>query len=144
MLVRCLIGNESVYSEINGMCPHYFYFYIVDQEKYLWAVARYIEQNPVRAGMVENAEDYLYSSARAHVSGSDDVVLGAELFSKEQHADYILLLHSDIPQREIERVRYATKTGRPFGNEGFVVEMEGKLERRLLQRPRGRPRREAL
>ncbi len=135
---------NRVYRRTGRLWESRYHSCIVDHEKYLWAVARYIEQNPVRAGMVENAEDYLYSSARAHVSGSDDVVLGAELFSKEQHADYILLLHSDIPQREIERVRYATKTGRPFGNEGFVVEMEGKLERRLLQRPRGRPRREAL
>jgi len=40
-------------------------------------------------------------------------------------------------------LRYATKTGRPFGNEGFVVEMENKLERRLLQRLKGRPRKES-
>jgi hypothetical protein len=45
-----------------------------------------------------------------------------------------------MPRKEIERLRYVTKTGRPFGNEGFVVEMERKLERRLLQRQKGRPR----
>ena len=43
---------------------------IVDHERYLWAVARYIEQNPESAGMVEKAEDYPYSSASAHVKGS--------------------------------------------------------------------------
>lgn len=115
---------------------------IVDQEKYLWAVARYVEQNPVRAGMVKKPEDYPYSSARAHVNGGKDPVLGEELFSNDQREDYILLLRSDIPRKEIERLRYVTKTGRPFGNEGFVVEMEKKLERRLLQRPKGRPRKE--
>jgi putative transposase len=113
---------------------------IVDHEKYLWAVARYVEQNPVRAGMVEKAEDYPYSSARAHVNGSKDAVLGEELFSNDRRADYTLLLRSDMPRKEIERLRYVTKTGRPFGNEGFVVEMERKLERRLSQRQRGRPR----
>jgi putative transposase len=106
----------------------------------LWAVARYIEQNPVRAGMVEKAEDYPYSSARAHVKGSDDAVLGEELFTKDSCEDYVLLLRSDMPEKEIERLRYATKTGRPFGNEEFVVEMENKLERKLLQRPKGRPK----
>src|SRR4030042_6002476 len=64
---------------------------IVDQEKYLWAVARYIEQNPVRAGMVQRAEDYPYSSARAHVNGGKDVVLGEDLFSDDSRPDYILL-----------------------------------------------------
>lgn len=114
---------------------------IVDHERYLWAVARYIEQNPVRAGMVEKAEDSPYSSARAHVKVSYDAVLGEELFTKDRHEDYVLLLRSDIPEKEIERLRYATKTGRPFGNEEFVVEMENKLERQLLQRPKGRPKR---
>jgi putative transposase len=114
----------------------------VDQEKYLWAVARYIEQNPVRAGMVNKVEDYPYSSARAHVNGGKDVVLTEELFSNDRRPDYILLLRSDIPRTEIERLRYATKTGRPFGKEGFVADMEKKLERRLLPRPKGRPRKE--
>jgi putative transposase len=113
---------------------------IVDQEKYLWAVARYIEQNPVRAGMVKKAEEYPYSSATSHVNGSKDAVLGEELFSEDRRPDYILLLRSDIPRTEIERLRYATKTGRPFGKEGFVADMEKKLKRRLLQRPRGRPK----
>lgn len=104
----------------------------MDHERYLWAVARYIEQNPVRAGIIEKAEDYSYSSARAHVKGSNDAVLGEELFTKDRREDYVLLLRSDISKKEIERLRYATKTGRPFGNEEFVVEMENKLERNLF------------
>jgi putative transposase len=116
---------------------------IVDHEKYLWAVARYIEQTPVRAGMIEKAEDYPYSSAQAHVKGSDDDVLGEALFTNDQRQDYILLLQTDLPGKEIEQLRYATKTGRPFGNERFLVEMENKLERKLLQRPKGRPSRNA-
>jgi putative transposase len=113
---------------------------IVDHEKYLWAVARYIEQNPVRARMVEKAEDYAYSSAGAHVNGIEDAVIGEDLFGNEGREDYILLLRSDMPKKEIERLRYATKTGRPLGSAEFVVEMEKKLERRLMQLPKGRPR----
>ncbi len=113
---------------------------IVDQEKYLWAVARYIEQNPVRAGLVKKAEDYPYSSARAHVQGSEGGVLGEELFSKEQHRDYVRLLRAGITQREIEEVRYHTRSGRPFGEEGFVKRMERRLRRPLARRPRGRPK----
>jgi putative transposase len=113
---------------------------IVDEEKYLWAVARYIEQNPVRAGMVKRAEDYPYSSARAHVNGGYDAVLGEDLFERDRRKDYVVMLRSDMPGKESEPLRYATKTGRPFGSEEFVAEMEKKLERRLLQRQRGRPR----
>ncbi len=151
-------SDESLYKMMQGLTLCYTQYFnrtyqrtgrlwgcryhscIVDHEKYLWAVARYVEQNPVRAGMVEKAEDYPYSSARAHVNGSKDAVLGEELFSNDRRADYTLLLRSDMPRKEIEHLRYVTKTGRPFGNEGFVVEMERKLERRLLQQQRGRPR----
>ena len=56
---------------------------IVDQEKYLWAVARYIEQNPVRAGMERKSEEYSYSSARAHVKGMEDEVLGEEAVDRK-------------------------------------------------------------
>ncbi|MFA6055606.1 MAG: transposase, partial [Thermodesulfovibrionales bacterium] len=151
-------SDESLYKMMQGLTLCYTQYFnrtyqrtgrlwecryhscIVDHEKYLWAVARYVEQNPVRAGMVEKAEDYPYSSARAHVNGSKDAVLGEELFSNDRRADYTLLLRSDMHRKEIEHLRYVTKTGRPFGNEGFVVEMERKLERRLLQRQRGRPR----
>jgi putative transposase len=92
--------------------------------------------------MVDQPEDYLYSSARAHVSGDKDAILGQDLFSNDQRMDYILLLRSGIPKREIERLRYVTKTGRPFGNEDFVVEIEKKLKRKLLQQKRGRPKKE--
>jgi len=82
---------------------------IVDQEKYLWAVARYVEQNPVRAGMVGKPEDYPYSSARAHVTGGKDSILGEELFSSDRREDYILLLQADLPQEEVEHLRYVKK-----------------------------------
>jgi len=90
--------------------------------------------------MVERAEDYSYSSTRAHVNGSEDAVLGEDLFHNDRRRGYILLLRSDIPQKEIERLSYATKTGRPLGSKESVVEMGKKLERRLLQRPKGRSR----
>jgi putative transposase len=134
---------NRTYSRTGRLWESRYHSCIVEHERYLWAVARYIEQNPVRAGMVEKAEDYSYSSANAHVRGSHDAVLGEELFTDDRRRDYILLLRSDMPEKEIEQLRYATKTGRPFGNEGFIIEMENKLERRLLQRSRGRPRREA-
>ena len=133
---------NRVYQRTGRLWESRYHSCIVDQEKYLWAVARYIEQNPVRNGMVDQPEDYPYSSAFSHVNGDKDAVLGQDLFNNDQRRDYILLLRSGIPQRDIERLRYVTKTGRPFGNEDFVVEMEKKLKRKLLQQKRGRPKKE--
>jgi putative transposase len=134
---------NRVYHRTGRLWESRYHSCIVDQEKYLWAVSRYIEQNPVRVGMVNKAEDYPYSSTRAHVTGGEDTVLGEELFSDDSRPDYVLLLRSALPRPEIERIRNSTKTGRPFGKEGFVTVMEKILERSLLQRPRGRPRKES-
>ena len=84
----------------------------VEDYNYLWAVARYIEQNPVRAGIVHNVSEYSYSSAIAHINGNDDAILGEELFDENQRRDYACLLESGMPERELKNIRYLTKTGK--------------------------------
>lgn len=115
---------------------------IVDKEQYLWAVARYIEQNPVRAKIVKKAEAYPYSSAEAHVKRAEDTVLGEELFSNNRRGDYIGMLRSSLTEKEKEAISYHTRVGRPFGNDDFIYGMEKKLKRPLARRPRGRPKKE--
>ena len=115
---------------------------IVDKEQYLWAVARYIEQNPVRAKIVKKAEAYPYSSAETHVKGAEDTVLGEELFSNNRRGDYIGMLRSSLTEKEKEAISYHTRVGRPFGNDDFIYGMEKKLKRPLARRPRGRPKKE--
>ena len=76
-LARSMGGTNLLYTQyINRkykrsgrLWQNRFFSTIVDEESYLWAVARYIEQNPVRAKLVKKAEDYPWSSARAHVLG---------------------------------------------------------------------------
>ncbi|MDI6729483.1 MAG: transposase [Thermodesulfovibrionales bacterium] len=113
---------------------------IVDREHYLWAAARYIEQNPKRAKIVKKEEEYPYSSARAHVAGRRDDILGEKLFNDNQRKDYIAFIRESITEEEIKRLKYSTRTGRPFGREEFIKRMEKKLNKRfILQRP-GRPK----
>jgi putative transposase len=113
---------------------------IVDKEQYMWAVARYIEQNPRRARIVKKEEDYPYSSASAHIQGIRDEVLGEELFEGGQRKDYREFIKAGITEEERNRIRYSTRTGRPFGSETFVKKMEKKLDRRFILRLPGRPK----
>src|SRR3972149_6881451 len=113
---------------------------IIDKEKYLWAVARYIEQNPTRARIVKKEEDFPYSSARAHIYNVKDEVLGEDLFEEGQRKDYRKFIRTGIPEEERNRIRYSTRTGRPFGSETFVKSMEKKLNRRFILKSPGRPR----
>ena len=113
---------------------------IVDKEKYLWAVARYIEQNPMRAKIVNKAEDYPHSSAKAHIHGVKDEILGEALFEGRQREDYIELMKASIKEEEINSIRNHTKNGRPMGSESFIEKMERKLDRIFKSKPRGRPK----
>jgi putative transposase len=119
-----------------------YYSCIVDAEEYLWAVARYIEQNPVRAKVVKKAEGYEYSSAAAHVGGMRNNVLGEELFEERQRKNYKEFLREGMPAEETKSIRYALKTGRPLGGEGFLIKMEKSLKKTFQIRSPGRPRKQ--
>lgn len=112
---------------------------IVDEEKYLWAVARYIEQNPVRAKITGYEEEYYYSSARAHFTGKKNDILGEELFDLSERKDYKEFVRTDIANKELKEIRYFTKTGRPLGSDGFTVRMEELFQRSFKIQPVGRP-----
>ena len=113
---------------------------IVDKERYLWAVARYIEQNPLRAKMVKRAENYPFSSAQAHVTGKRDEILGEELFEERHRGDYREMLRARLSEEEMQGIRYSTKTGRPYGPRTFIETMEKKLQKRFTLRSPGRPK----
>jgi putative transposase len=103
----------------------------------------YIERNPVRAGLVERAEDFPWSSALAHVSGRDgngflDAAPWAEDYTKERWRETLRVGADD--EALGERIRLATMTGRPFGSAEFTEELEVAAHRRLRPRRAGRPK----
>ena len=117
-----------------------FFSCIVENDDYLWTVARYIECNPLKVGLENKAENYRWSSARAHINGSEDELLHKpswlEPKSRKSYADF-LRQNND----EAEKIlRSATRTGRPFGSEAFIDKMELQLSRHLRPRKPGRPK----
>jgi len=113
---------------------------IVDSEGYLWAAARYIEQNPVRALMVIKPEDYSYSSARAHFGLVKDELISDELFEESQRKSYIEFVRGEIDEEQLKEIRTSIKTGRPVADSRGIKAIEKKLARRLSALPIGRPR----
>ncbi|MFA5515053.1 MAG: transposase [Desulfuromonadales bacterium] len=117
-----------------------FFSCIVENQQYLWAVARYIERNPLKAGLAEKPEDYRWSSARAHLAGAADPVLGDSSWldpsERGAYAGFVLSEDDDMDNG----IRKATRTGRPFGSESFVDMLEYQLNQKLKPRKAGRPR----
>ena len=115
------------------------FFSCVLDEQHLYAAVRYVERNPVRSGIVAVAQDYPWSSARAHVTGTDDPLLSGHCFLSDTVAGWANYLGEDQGQEDVDNVIKATRIGRPCGNEEFVKQMERVLNRRLTASPRGRP-----
>ncbi len=85
---------------------------------------RYVDRNPLRAGMAEDALEYEWSSARAHVEGRDRLGLLDLALWKEVNRGAgwreVLGRTRDEDAAEIAALRRATETGRPLGSEAFV------------------------
>ena len=101
---------------------------IVDRDTYLWAVARYIEQNPIRAKVVKKPEDFPYSSARAHILGVKNETLTEPRFNEDTRVDYKEFVRGVIPEKEKDAIRTTVRTGRPLGSNGFLVWLQRKLK----------------
>jgi putative transposase len=109
-------------------------------DTYSWMALRYIELNPVRAGLVRNAWDWPWSSARAHITGADESgMLNMELWSK--YFDKIswkeFLLEGFDQTDEIDLIRLTNRTGRPLGSEDFIRRLEKITGRSLFPKKRG-------
>ena len=102
-----------------------FKSYVMDQP-YLLAAVRYIEMNPVHAGLVKRPGDYPWSSASAHLGARDDglVRVNPTLDMVEDWTSY--LTHEDNA-KQIEQLRKSEKTGRPLGTDSFISKLEALL-----------------
>jgi len=128
------------YNRSGRLWENRYHSCIVDSEGYLWAAARYIEQNPVRALMVKKPEDYSYSSARAHFGLVKDELISDDLFEESQRKSYIEFVRGEIDEEQLREIRISIKTGRPFADSRGIKAIEKRLARRLSALPIGRPR----
>ena len=115
----------------------------VCDEAHLLAAVRYVETNPVRAGLCRRPWRYRWSSAAAHMAGADDVLVKTrpmlEIVS-QQMADWQAYLALETPAETIRRLRLHERTMRPVGNAGFIGKLERLLGRNLRPGRPGRPK----
>jgi putative transposase len=114
-----------------------FASYVMD-DNYLLACVRYIEMNPVRAGLVVKPEQWLWSSASAHISGYDDTLVKVIPLLEITGGKWKDFLHAPVREEEIIKMRRHEKTGRPLGSGSFVENLETMLGRILKPKKAGR------
>lgn len=120
---------------------------LVQDEGYLLACMRYIELNPVRAGMVKTAASYRWSSYACNASGRKNelikphetyLALGKDEVSRR--AAYKALFRHHMGEETMEEIRSAWQTGTPLGNNRFREKIEKTLKLKVGYARRGRPR----
>ncbi len=123
---------------------------VVDTEHYLLAVMRYIELNPVRAGMVSAPGDYPWSSYRYHARGESglnaDWLMPHREYLRlgpgplERQAAYRAVCQEVIPDEDLAEIRACSHKGWALGSERFKGEIEKRGQRRAVSKGVGRPR----
>ena len=126
---------------------------VVDSERYMLKLMRYIELNPVRAGMVTNPRDYPWSSHRCYAYGDHgpnlnwlihpDQYLNIERTDDARRQAYRDLFKSEIDADDLTAIRDATHKGWALGDDRFRGMIETLGERRAAPAARGRPRKVA-
>ena len=121
----------------------------IDAEDYFLACCRYIELNPVRAGMVAHPRDYPWSSWAAHAQGkADPLAAGHPIYralgrsSAERQAAYRALFRGALTEDFVTSLRAATNGGWALGGERFARAVAKAAGRRAAPLPKGRPRKE--
>jgi putative transposase len=118
---------------------------VVDADAYLLICQRYIELNPVRAGMVEKPEDYCWSSYHANGLGQQPklwtphpIYQGLGKTSEERADTYRSLFVGHIDDQILTQIRTAAKQGMALGNDRFKEEVERLARRRVRVLKKGR------
>lgn len=144
-LARAIGNSHRSYAQYLNRCQNWsghlwanrFYSTPLDSW-HLFQAVRYVELNPVRVGLVSEAESYPWSSASAHTRGSHDPLLSPRRPFPGAIRDWSAWLRQGLEPEQIEILRTNTSTGRPSGSPEFVLELEKALGRRLRPRsPRG-------
>ena len=120
---------------------------VIQNDEHLLTVLRYIEANPLRAGLVERAGDYPWSSYRTHGLGEvdelvDRLVLYDKLspVTKTRQRKWADTVHRPLEESRLAAIRRSSETGLPYGNARWVTRLAQRLDLDLTIRPRGRPR----
>ena len=115
----------------------------VQHDGHFLTVARYIERNALRAGLVERAEDWPWSSLwrrAGRVYDSQRPALPLANWPMEQPSDWLAWVNEPQTDAELNELRMAVGRGRPFGSGPWRRSMVERLNLQSSERARGRPR----
>ncbi len=114
-----------------------FHSFVMD-EVYLLATVRYVERNPVVAGLCRFPDEWEWSSATAHFKGVDNELVKVKPMLDRVNDWGAYLSHAHVTSEEHELIERHTRTGRPLGDDFFVHRLEKITGKSLMPKRPGR------
>lgn len=114
----------------------------VQDDAHFIAVCRYVEQNPMRAGLVERAEDWQWSSLGLRSATRSDGRFLTE-WPVPRPPDWLSFVNQAVTAKELDALRLSAQRGRPYGSERWQANVANHLGLESTLRSRGRPRKES-
>jgi putative transposase len=112
----------------------------VETGDHLYTVLRYVERNPLRAGLVRKATNWRWSSLGKRHAEDAGVLPLLHPWPIPMPQDWPTQVHEPQTEAELEAVRRCVARGSPFGNRAWQVRTARRLGLESTLRPRGRPK----
>ena len=112
----------------------------VQHDRYFWSLVRYVESNAKRAGLVQRAEDWSWSSIYARLRGNEEQQKLLSQWPVEEPEQYVKWINQSERKEELEHIRCAIKRNRPYGSARWVDATVKKFELESVMRDPWRPR----
>ena len=119
-----------------------FKAFAIAEDDHLLMVLRYVERNPLRAGLVRRAEDWPWSSLACRLAGGDEAARRLHPGPVAVADDWLHMVNKRQTEAELQAVRVSVARGRPYGSAGWVARVVKRLGLPSTVRPRGRPRKQ--
>ena len=140
---------NRTYGRSGTLWERRFHASVVETEAYLLTLQRYIELNPVRAGIVETPERYKWSSAKDHLAPvGNSLIVDHEMYVRlgatpsARAIAYVSLIVKPLEEAALSQIRTAVRQGGVLGSDQFKDQIEIQLGRRVrLGRPGRKPKR---
>jgi putative transposase len=151
LLMKGLAGRQTryvnkIYEKSGTLWEGRYKSSLICGDEYLLACSRYVELNPVRAGIVDEPEKYQWSSYRSKIGMDeqswldlDPWYMGLGNDQKEREEKYEKLVRGMNLEEGYDKIRQAIQRGQLTGSSRFEGEIATKIGRRISFRGQGRP-----
>jgi putative transposase len=112
----------------------------VESDDHLLSLLRYVERNPLSAGLVEQAQVWHWCSLWSRVHGEAEIKALLSTWPVDRPTNWTARVNAPLTAKELDRIRLSMQRGRPYGGDEWVRRTVEQLGLEHTVRPEGRPR----